>query len=219
MRKLFVLFISICFGALALGSAGTVSLGDILGDDTYDSFCPDGQTTWTLQPGQTDFTARIHLEDAGYKNTNRLGIYDVVNPGSKLELFAGSANVGASVEVYFDAAQGLAWIDPSHKVAMGSEFGFYIDSSAKSRGGVFYTQSGLNKGTDKKVAHALSFNTPDGFAWLAFEDLRVNTNWYDEDYNDMVISFGGSGANDVVPEPSMIALLGLGMTVYLPRRK
>lgn len=218
MKRLFVLFVSIGFCFAAFGSADTVSLGDILGDEAYGSFCPDGQTTWSLLPGQASFRAEIRLEDAGYRNTNRLGIYDLANPASKLELFAGAANTGASVEVNFDIAGGMAWIDPSHKVTMGSEFGFYLDSSMKSRGGVFYTQPGLNSGTDKGVVHALSFTTPDGGHWLAFEDLRVDTDWYDEDYNDMVVSFEGTGFSDV-PEPSMVALLGLGVTVFLPRRR
>lgn len=203
---------------MAAAQASVTTLGDILENSMYDGVTPEDQMLVALGLGETVFTAEIRMENAGFKSTNRFGIYDYANPAAKLELFAGADAVGDSVTVYFDAANDQAWIDPAEKMTMGTTFGFYLDSSAKSQGGVFYSDPMQNTGPDQGVVHALFFTPNLGELFVAFEDLRVNTDWYDQDYNDMVVSMNFQGGG-YVPEPCSVLLLGVGSMVFIPRRK
>jgi hypothetical protein len=178
--------------------------------------------------GDTDTVGSfLYLEiSAGFAPNNLFGIYNPLNTNEKLELFPGPASgvyngdfADSSVNILFDLVNGTAKNLTTNVVSnVGSQFGFYLDSSYYTGGGLFYSQTDLN--TDG-VDHFKIYNTLLGTGFLsanvvvAAEDLFGGG---DFDYNDMI-----AGATDVtpVPEPGTVMLLGmglLGMAVYGKRR-
>lgn len=141
----------------------------------------------------------------------------------KLELFAGSDTPGSSVTVTFDFDNNQAWIDTGNKVSIGSTFGFYLDSSARSKGGLFHSDTELNKGDDEGVRKSLLFDTSHvlgiiGYPDLvvAFEDLTYLSS--DQDFNDMVVGIT-THKIAIVPEPTTLLLLGFGAVMLRWRQK
>ncbi len=229
MRELAISILAICviaFPGFSTSASAGILLDDIL-DTPLGSIADSGMSYVSLLPSPTGTVASIILEDAGFASTNRMGIYNAVDPSKMLELFSGSDSAGESLMIMFDPFTGEAWVDPGNKVDIGFTFGFYLDSIATSNkgGGLFYSDENLNDGADLGVEHALMFETrhlngaisgyPD--VVIGFEDLRFDsTNYqYDGDYDDMVV--GVSGVRPV-PEPATIMLLGLG-SLSLVRRK
>jgi hypothetical protein len=210
------------------GVACQLPLLDEILDKPLGSLAASGQSLVRLGPCCHSTLAAILVENAGFANTNKFGIYDPADPSHKLELFAGGDEAGDSVTVQFDRTHRQAWVDSAHKVSMGSAFGFYLDSTARScnGGGFFYSDEQLNTGADHGVEHALIFDTrgvrglisgkPD--VVIGFEDLRYDsTNYkYDGDFDDMVV---GMKCVTPVPEPATIMLLGIGCLSLVSRRK
>ncbi len=204
---------------------GNVSLGSIVKDSDYDQVFAVDEYQLSADPSATVFTFELILENAGFANTNLMGIYSVTDPLDMLKVFQGSDGAGLSVNVQYDSETGSAWTDPAEKVIIGDTFGFYLDSSARSKGGLFYSDPTLNTGSDNGVKHSLMFDTKGigsslgGFDFvLAFEDLRADVSSYDGDYNDMVFGVTASGVTSV-PEPATIALLGFVASAVSIKRK
>lgn len=216
--------------ALTTNAFATIVLDDII-EEELGGVVDTGLDHLILDEDTKVFRASILLENAGYADENRFGIFDK-STGNTLELFSGSDGVDDSVEVRFNFVTGMAWVKgkPSVKVVIGREFGFYLDSSSNSGGGFFYSDPALNAGTDPGQRHGLIFDTRDIDSEtitdviatvVAFEDLRtdsVNPS-YDGDYNDMVV-----GLNNVmvsaVPEPATLVLLGLGgLSLFRVKRR
>lgn len=182
--------------------------------------------------------ATLLLEAAGYANQNQFGIYNYngvgVAPSSDqmLLLFGGSASAPSSATIEFDLANGLAWYDRNSNsiqdagetAIIGTTFGFYL-ISPDSAGGIsnptFFTDSMLNPDTTS-TSHGLIYDTGsitgaivgDPDVVVAFEDLLAcHSDW---DFSDMVV-----GVSDVapVPEPTTMALFGLGSLAFLRKRR
>jgi hypothetical protein len=218
--------ISVTVGVLTLvafstNTFATVQLGSILRNPALNGIVDSGRSYVSLDEGETSLVASILIEEAGFANSNTFGIFDYSNPVVKLELFAGGDTPGSSITVTFDFDNNQAWINPANKVSIGSTFGFYLDSSARSRGGLFYSAPVFNTSDDEGLRKALLFDTnhilgitgnPD--VVVAFEDLTYRSS--DQDYNDMVVSITANNIainTETVPEPATLLLLGLGAVV------
>ena len=151
--------ISVTVGVLTLVSFATntfatLQLGTILRNPELNGIFDSGQSYVRLDEGATSLVASILIEEAGFANSNTFGIFDCSNPDVKLELFAGSDTPGASITVTFDFDNNQAWTDTANKVSIGSTFGFYLDSSVRSAGGLFYSDPVLNIGVDEDLRKA-----------------------------------------------------------------
>jgi len=164
----------------------------------------------------------ITAENTPLRRINRFGLFDYGSPTQMLEIFSGADRHGDWAFVNFDSESGLAWIDPEHKVKIGPVFGFYLDSSASSKGGIFYSDALLNTGADFGVSHSKIFDTH-GFckagAVVAFEDRRVDACGYDADFDDMIVRITNIRPQCAIPEPGTVTLLGLCCGFCLSRRK
>lgn len=222
------LTVSVIIGiAIATNAYATVVLDEIF-DEALGNVSDTEQKYLTFDESGTSFQATILLENAGYADQNRFGIFDKAT-GNTLELFSGSDSVDDKVKIRFNFSMGMAWIgsEPGNKVEFGREFGFYLNSSANAGGGFFYSDSSLNTGLDLGQRHGLIFDTryieSDSIidaitAVVGFEDLRADYPSYDGDYNDMVVGLSNVTASSV-PEPATLVLLGLGGLTLMKTKK
>jgi len=132
------------------------------------------------------------IEDAGYRNSNQLGIYSIGDPSLQVTLFSGSDSAPNTASLVFGVGGLLSVNGSAVSPAFGSEFGFFLEND--SQGFTWYSQTGMNSdGYD----HFAAF-MEGGELWAGFEDLRGGG---DEDFNDLVFRMTGV-ASVPVPEPS-----------------
>ena len=192
---------------------------------------------WETQSSNASVN-RMLFEFAGFAGQNKFGIYDTSDSSNRLELFDGSACgsilpgcglFDSVVTLVFDGVNTYGNSDSMATATFGSgsSFGYYLDSSADSRGGVFFSQAALNSDvadaahdftTDHMIAFAGdgsldldiflnggSASFADSEYIIAWEDLTFPNSDYD--YSDMVILIESV---QPVPAPGTLALLGLG---------
>lgn len=243
-------------GLLAFGLAGTATAAPSLGslqtvfddiavngtdysatndiDVTTDMLSDDLDSLWAVAASNIGSTTLI-IELAGFANSNTFGIYQ---DGLSFELFDGAASTGAQtvLQVTGDGSVKINLVDTGVNLTINSEgkydFGFYLDSSANSGGGLFKSETALNAdGVDHMFAYqgvgqdvdldgsaadttfGIGEFTTDEYI-LAWEDLY---NGGDEDYTDFVVMIESITP---VPEPALAMLLGAGLVgLGLSRRK
>jgi len=153
-----------------------------------------------LTSGQ--FVATVHF--AG--NTEEFGFYQPVGGGP----------VTTTQILTVTPADGTGYINVSALIgAISGDFGFYLTTSGYGPTTTWYSESALNGGADHMIA--LATGSPDSIL-LAWEDLPLFgsspfDNNDDSDYNDLVITF-----TRVVPEPTSMVLLGMGIAGAVVRR-
>ena len=158
--------------------------------------------------------ATMIIEVAGNAAINTFGIYDLNNPGTMLQLFAGAASGGAQAFLSSTDTNMFSVNFGAGVQFSSSSFGYYLGAA---NGNTFYSVPTNNAtGEDHMVAFrgdgdVIKLPTRAAGVWgsssyiLAWEDLPLTTG--DRDYNDMVVYVESVS----VPEPGSLALLGLGL--------
>ncbi len=199
---------------MVAGNALALNLTDILGYGDYEATGAEAFALNDTDGSSDDATAFLLLESAGYRNGNRLGIYDYdvvggnVVVGNTLEVFNGPASPITSITLAFDIDAGTVTNTGTGLSAeIDTTFGFYL---AAADGNTYYSHTALNADS---VDHLQVFDTRDNSVGallgsdvvLAWEDLYGGG---DLDFNDLVV-----GVSDIhpVPEPGTVLLLGVGL--------
>jgi hypothetical protein len=181
-------------------------------DDGLDSYWQIGASGGAV--------STVIIEIAAMANTNTFGIYDQADPAKTVQLFDGAATTGSQIlmSIMLDGSVSLNFTDTGVDFADNS-FGFYLDNPTDRFGGpaTYYSDTGLNadgvdhmaayQGTGEQVQIANLAAGP----WLPSEYILAWEDWYgggDRDYSDFVVMIESI---DPIPEPSILALLGLGM--------
>ena len=202
-------------------TSGTSS-ENVLTDDLNDNF----DSYWGIVGGSS--TATIIIELAGFVTENVFGIFDMTNPSNKVPLFLGANGIGAQTTIGFSGGQVIRGGIGTGVFFGSTIFGFYLDSTHNPvHGGLWYSDSSLNTSEgnpldqDKMYAYqgkgdTISVPSAGSILWnlndyvLAWEDLHSSSQWYDQDYQDMVFMVQ-SIEPEPAPIPSAILLLGSGL--------
>lgn len=196
--------------------------------------------TWSISSSGGSVNT-LMFEIAGYRNRNTFGIYDLLNPNNRVQIFEGNDSPGGllngSQRTLSISDTGLVSVlgfdndDPIYMATgqfSGNMFGYYLDGP----GGTFFSQQSLNR---DGVDHMVTFQGDgftnlqvDGFAagaWtsnefvLAWEDL--NANHWDWDYNDFVVMVESVMPHRTgeVPLPATLSIFGLGLGLLATRKR
>jgi hypothetical protein len=197
----------LCIGGFMTAAA----IAEVSLQDRYPGLPDTGAAYVTLGADAGNSLATLIIEEAGFRDNNAFGIYDLSSGRIRmLELFEGSDDALQSVQVNF--LDGYAWIDGMKDqtiTSMGTTFGFYLQNKINCESGTFYSDILLNR---DRVDHAAILLSPLGGVIVGFEDLRGGG---DLDYNDLIVHVAGVTP---IPAPGALLLAGLGTALVLSRR-
>jgi hypothetical protein len=237
MKKLLVLVMGL---GLVLGmsaSAGAVSFGDggaglqgVLNsittapnanvssvNVTTDAISDPNDSYWSIT-GTGQSAATLIIELAAFAPNNKFGIYQ---GGKYVQIFGGAASAGAqaivSIKDTFEVF--VNFIGTGVFFTGGNLFGYYLDSSFYSDGGLWHSDTSLNNDSLDHMAAYQGKNidtvklpgvmpglwTNNEYI-LAFEDLKASVS--DKDYTDFVVMVESV---QPIPEPGTLILIGSGL--------
>jgi hypothetical protein len=183
---------------------------------TTDQMTEEADSYWGIS-GSGGSVSTIVFEMSAQATTNEFGIYDRRDSSKKVKLFTGDQSNGAQ-SVLSIAADGSVFVnfDDTGMTFDANEFGFYLD--VFGTGNTYYSDTDLNAdGVDHMAAYQGTGNTAVQVApwsagtWtdneyiLAFED---QFNGGDNDFQDFVVMVESV---ESLPEPSALAIMGLGL--------
>ena len=181
-----------------------------------DQFSPD--QTWAIT-GSGGSISTLIIELAGFANGNSFGVYDLANPANSVQIFSGAQGAGAqgSLAILADGSVVVNFVDSGIDFASGNAFGFYLNVS--DTGNRWHSNTALNiDGLDHMAAYQgndcdlIQIPPFSAGVWtsseyvLAWEDLHASVS--DLDYTDFVVIVESVKP---IPEPGILALLGLGL--------
>lgn len=207
-------------GAALQGVLDGITVGPVAGSSSVnvvtDQFSPD--QLWAITGSGGSISTMI-IELAGFAGSNSFGVYDSTNPANSVEIFSGPQGAGsqASLAILADGSVIVNFVDTGVDFASGNTFGFYLNVAAT--GQRWYSETGLNtdgldhmaayQGNDSDVIQIPPFSAG---VWtsseyiMAWEDLDASVS--DLDYTDFVVIVESVKP---IPEPGILALLGLGL--------
>ncbi len=171
------------------------------------------------------------IEIAAFADGNEFGIYDATDSTNTVTLFGGAATAGDQVSLSIKA-DGSVYLNITIDTGIdfaGNHFGFFL--KVTDTGNIWYSDTALNiDGMDHMAAYQGSGDTvqlPNALpgTWtpseyvLAWEDLHANAP-SDKDYTDFVVMIESVERKPVpVPEPGILALMGLGLLGFVGGRR
>jgi hypothetical protein len=194
------------------------TLGDSSVDVTADYLADTCDSYWSIT-GAGGSLATMIIELASFAENNLFGVY---SDGQYVELFSGAEEAGdqALLSIKEDGSVFVNFADSGVDFS-GNNFGFYLNSSYYTNGGLWHSDSALNSDGEDHLAVFQGTNTDTvqmpGFLpglWtnneyvFAFEDLTSAAS--DWDYTDMVVMVESVNPAPV-PEPSTVMLVGAGL--------
>ena len=183
-------------------------------------YIPEGKDAHWAIGGSGGSIATFVIEITAGAATHKLGIYDVVNPSKKVELFGGGAVPGSQVVVSIKA-DGSVFLNVVTDTGIdfaGNKFGFYYDALAGDGSALWYSNTSLNTdGFDHMLAFQGKGDTIkiDGLApgiWGANEYIfgwEDAPGGGDKDYQDLVVLV--ESINPLPDSGATMVLLGMGL--------
>jgi hypothetical protein len=154
------------------------------------------------------------IELTRHAQTHEFGIYDRKDSSKKVELFSGAQSEGA-LSFLSTGSDGSIYVNGLYTGVdfATNEFGFYMDANGNDT--YYYSDSALNaSGADHMAAYQGTGNTQVQLGmwasgtWTTDEYILAFEDWCDYDYNDFVVMVESV---ESAPEPSALAILGLGL--------
>jgi hypothetical protein len=216
------------------GAALTTVLNDIavdgdLGVDVVNDQLADTEDSYWSIGATGGSVATVIIELAGLAGTNEFGLYDKSNPANTVTLFGGTAVTGsqAVVTILLDGSVLVNFVDQNVDFAANA-FGYFLNNPTSGFGGsaTYYSDTSLNADDFDHMAayqgngELVQIGQIAPGTWLSTEYILAWEDIFgggDADFDDFVVMVESI---DPIPEPSILALLGLGMLgLGLSRRK
>jgi hypothetical protein len=221
--KSLALFGSLCFAGASHASPIEPGLQDILNDITIggdtdidvvnDRMNDDADSYWGVTASGASVSTLV-IELTRHAQTHEFGIYDRNDSSKKVTLFSGTQSEGAHSFLSI-AGNGSIYVNGMYTGIdfAANQFGFYMDANGDDV--YYYSDSALNaNGADHMAAYQGTGNTQvqlgmwSSGTWTTDEYILAFEDWTDCDYNDFVVMVESV---ESVPEPSALAILGLGL--------
>ena len=214
-------------GAGLQGVLDGITVAPIAGDSSVDVTTDElaNDSYWSIT-GAGGSVATIVIELAGFASGNSFGVFDMANPGNAVQLFAG-ANVAGDQAILSIKADGSVHVNLADTGVdfAGNQFGYWLNTPQQN---TWYSDTALNIDGSDHLAAYQGTNTDTvalpGIApglWtnnefvLAWEDLALGAG-AGGDFNDFVVMVESVKP---IPEPGILALMGLGLLGFMGGRR